>query len=72
MIPSIADMRRAAGLTQSEAAAALGVAQPSLAVWESGRGWPKIDRLPAMAALYGVEVGALVTAIIAGKEATDE
>jgi transcriptional regulator with XRE-family HTH domain len=34
-------LRQAAGLTQAEIAAAVGVAQPTVALWESGRRVPR-------------------------------
>ena len=37
-----------------EAAALLGVSQPTLSAWEGGRKSPTIDNLLAMAELYGV------------------
>ncbi len=72
MIPTIADMRRAADLTQTAAAEALGVSQAALAVWETGKAWPTLDKLKPLAELYGVTLGALVTALVAGKEAAHE
>jgi len=58
------ERRRALGLTQEEMAAALGVSQISLSAWETGRAWPSLDRLPAMAETYGIGLEQLVRSLI--------
>ena len=51
--------RRKAGLTQKEAAEALNVNQPTICSWEQGRNFPTGAKIPAIAALYGCEIGDL-------------
>lgn len=55
MTQTLAELRRAAGLTQTEAASRIGVAQPSVANWESGRANPTITNIMEIARVYGVE-----------------
>jgi transcriptional regulator with XRE-family HTH domain len=52
----LARMRLAAGLTQREAAQALGIKSPSVAQWESGRSRPDLERLPVLARIYKVTI----------------
>ena len=42
-------MRKAAGLTQAELAAALGVSQTVVSDWESSKKYPSADKLPLIA-----------------------
>lgn len=60
---TLKEMRRAANLTQTAGAAALGVSQASLGAWERGEARPTLDKLKPMAGLYGVSLEALVDAI---------
>ncbi|MEU9004032.1 helix-turn-helix transcriptional regulator [Streptomyces sp. NPDC059982] len=46
-------VRRAAELTQSEVARAVGVADPTVASWETGQSSPDGERLPALARVLG-------------------
>lgn len=48
------EARKMKNLKAIEAAALLGVSQPTLSAWEGGRKSPTIDNLLAMAELYGV------------------
>ena len=43
-----------AGLTQDEAAKALGVSTPTLINWETGKRIPRADYVDKMLSLYGV------------------
>gem|GEM_PF-3094470 len=43
-------------LSQAKVARALGIAPASVAQWEIGRSKPSLDRLPTIAALYGVSL----------------
>lgn len=52
----LAARRKQAGLTQREVAERLGVSNKTLSGWESGRSYPDILILPALARLYGVTV----------------
>ena len=55
----IADLRKRAGLTQSELAAKLGIAQGSVAKIESPGGYPTADKLPAIADALECSIDAL-------------
>lgn len=48
--------RKAAGLTQAELAAKVGVCRTAVAAWESGKSYPPADRLPAIAAALSCTV----------------
>lgn len=52
----LASLRRAAGLTQTEFAALLGVPQSTVGFWETADKPPRSDVLPAMAKILGVSV----------------
>lgn len=43
-------------LSQAKVARALGIAPASVAQWEIGRSKPSLDRLPALATIYGVNL----------------
>jgi len=47
-------LRREAGLTLADVAAALGVSKPTVWAWEKGKARPLPERLPAIAAALGV------------------
>ena len=47
----LAYRRKAAGMTQEELAAALGVTRAALAMWETFRAWPSAGLLPKLADL---------------------
>lgn len=46
-------MREMCGWTQREAAERLGVQQPAVARWESGRSVPPVNRVAEIARVYG-------------------
>lgn len=52
--------RRIADLTQREAAAALGLHQSAVAMWETGKTAPRAALLPKVAELYGCTVDELL------------
>lgn len=54
-------LRHQKGLTQEELAQALYVSRTAVSKWESGRGYPGIDSLKALARFYGVTVDALLS-----------
>ena len=54
MVRKFREARQMKNLKAIEAAALLGVSQPTLSAWEGGRKSPTIDNLLAMAELYGV------------------
>ena len=58
------DLRKQKGITQEELAQALYVSRTAISKWESGRGYPNLDSLKAIAAYFGVTVDALLS----GKE----
>ncbi len=53
---SIAKLRKAAGMTQSELAAKLDVSSKAVSKWENGQGYPDITTLPALATVFGVTI----------------
>ena len=55
------DLRKQKGLTQEELAAALFVSRTAVSKWESGRGYPNIDSLKAIAKFFGVSVDQLLS-----------
>lgn len=54
-------LRKQRGLTQEELAAALYVSRTAISKWESGRGYPNLDSLKAIAAFFGVSVDDLLS-----------
>ncbi|MFT8335122.1 MAG: helix-turn-helix domain-containing protein [Acetobacter orientalis] len=52
-------LRGATRLSQAKVARLLGIAAPSVAQWETGRSKPSLDRLPALAEIYGVTLETL-------------
>lgn len=62
----LAIQRKAKGMTQQEVADLLGISNKTLSSWESGRSYPDILTLPALAELYGVTVDE----ILSGERAT--
>ena len=67
--------RKQKGLTQEELASALFVSRTAISKWESGRGYPSIDSLKAIAAFFGVTIDELLSGselIAAAEEATKQ
>lgn len=56
----IAQLRKAASLSQEELAEAVGVSRQAVAKWETGESVPEIDRLVRIATLFAVSVDSLV------------
>jgi len=54
-------LRKQKGLTQEELAQALYVSRTAISKWESGRGYPGIDSLKAVAAFFSVTVDELLS-----------
>ena len=55
-------LRKRSGLTQDELAQKLYVSRTAVSKWESGRGYPNIDSLKAIAVFFGVSVDDLLSA----------
>lgn len=56
----IQELRKRRGLTQEELAEALYVSRTAVSKWESGRGYPNIDSLKAIAKFFSVTVDELL------------
>lgn len=52
---ALQDARKAAGLSQSQAGAALVVSHRTIQKWESGERCPSLPQLPKIAAAYNIE-----------------
>ena len=57
----IADIRKTSHLSQEAFGDSLGVTRQAISKWESGRGYPNIDSLKAIAKFYGVSVDELLS-----------
>jgi transcriptional regulator with XRE-family HTH domain len=55
------ELRKQKALTQEELAAALYVSRTAISKWESGRGYPSIDSLKAIAKFFSVTIDELLT-----------
>ena len=55
------ELRKQKGLTQEELASALYVSRTAISKWESGRGYPNIDSLKAIAKFFHVTVDELLS-----------
>ena len=55
------DLRKQKGLTQEELAEKLYVSRTAVSKWESGRGYPNIESLKAIAKFFGVTVDELLS-----------
>ena len=55
------ELRKQKGLTQEELAQVLYVSRAAISKWESGRGYPNIDSLKAIANFFGVTVDQLLS-----------
>lgn len=53
----VCEIRCELEMTQSELAAALGVSQPAIAQWESGKTMPSTHQIGALRRLVGGELG---------------
>lgn len=57
----IQELRKQKGLTQEELAEALYVSRIAISKWESGRGYPNIDSLKAIAKFFGITIDELLS-----------
>ncbi|WP_455583102.1 helix-turn-helix domain-containing protein [Dysosmobacter sp.] len=55
------ELRKQKNLTQEQLAQALFVSRTAISKWESGRGWPSIDSLKAIAAYFSVSIDDLLS-----------
>ena len=55
------ELRKQKGLTQEELAGALYVSRTAISKWESGRGYPNIDSLKAIARFFSVSIDELLS-----------
>lgn len=55
------ELRKNRGLTQEELAESLYVSRTAISKWESGRGYPSIDSLKAIASFYSVTIDELLS-----------
>ena len=55
------ELRKQKGLTQEELAESLYVSRTAISKWESGRGYPNIDSLKAIAKFYSVTIDDLLS-----------
>jgi len=55
------ELRKRKGITQEELAETLYVSRTAVSKWESGRGYPNIDSLKAIAKFYGVTIDELLS-----------
>ena len=57
----LVELRKQKGLTQAELAEILFVSRTAVSKWESGRGYPNIDSLKAIAKFFGVTIDELLS-----------
>lgn len=55
------ELRKRKGLTQEELAETLFVSRTAVSKWESGRGYPNIDSLKAIAEFFGITIDELLS-----------
>ncbi len=55
------ELRKKKGLTQEELAAHLYVSRAAISKWESGRGYPNLDSLKAMAEFFSISIDELLS-----------
>ena len=55
------ELQKQKGFTQEELAEILFVSRTAISKWESGRGYPNIDSLKAIAKFFGVTVDELLS-----------
>lgn len=57
MVPTLAELRKAAGLTQKELAEALGLSQSTIAMYETGERKPLYENHKKIAEFFGLNLG---------------
>lgn len=63
-------LRKQAGVTQKDVAQALGVAQSTVSMWETGRNFPRVHMLPALTGVLHCTIDELLA--LADDEEQDE
>lgn len=63
----LSELRKSNGLSQLDVAQRLGVGQSTVAMWENGTNVPRVDKLIALATLYGCSVDDLLSAVATTK-----
>lgn len=58
-LKNLATLRKLAGMKQVDLAAALGVSQSTVGMWEIGASYPTADKLPVIARLLHCSIDAL-------------
>lgn len=59
-------------LLQEPLAERLGLKQPAVSAWESGKAYPEMDKLEELAGILGLELGELAGLIAAERRAVRE
>lgn len=57
----LSDLRKSKGLTQKQVAEVLGVVPKTVSKWETGKGFPDVSTVPALADILGVTERALLS-----------
>ena len=57
------ELRKQKGLTQEQLAQQLYVSRAAVSKWESGRGYPNLDSLKALAKFYSVTIDELLSPV---------
>ena len=57
----LTELRKKNSISQSDAATKIGVSRQTISKWESGRGYPSIDSLKAIANFFSVTVDELLS-----------
>ncbi len=65
-------LRRARGLTQEDLAAELNVSRQAVSKWESGRGYPEVEKLLYICRRYGVSMSSLFDEDAPAEDAPEE
>jgi len=59
------ELRKQKGLTQEKLAESLYVSRTAVSKWESGRGYPNIDSLKAIAGFFEITIDELLSGVFA-------
>ena len=61
--PTLKLLRLCSGMKQSDVAEKLGTTIPTVAIWESGRGFPRVWHIPVLAKLFNTDEGEIIASI---------